>query len=117
MEMNDSSILAESMVKRLSSLAQTHRLGVFRALVRAGNRGLAAGEIASRLDIPASSLSFHLSHLREAGLVRDERQGRSIIYRANYDQMRSLLDYLLEECCADECATPDLAAQGILEGN
>ncbi len=97
-------------VKQLAALAQEHRLDVFRALVKAGNTGLAAGQIAMKLGLPASSLSFHLSHLRESGLVSDERQGRSIIYRANFGRMQGLLDYLLKECCADEDCTDNLVA-------
>ena len=97
-------------VKQLAALASEHRLDVFRALVRAGNTGLAAGQIAQKLGLPASSLSFHLSHLRESGLVSDERRGRSIIYRADFGRMRGLLDYLLEECCADEDCTANLVA-------
>jgi DNA-binding transcriptional ArsR family regulator len=84
----------------LSALAQGHRLDVFRQLVRAGSAGMNAGAIAQKLDLPASSLSFHLSHLAKGELITARREGRSIIYSANFDQMRSLLGYLLENCCA-----------------
>lgn len=105
------------MVDRLSALASEHRLAVFRVLVKAGKTGLPAGEIAARLGLPASSLSFHLSHLRQAGLVQDERVGRSIIYRAGFDTMRSLVQYLLEECCVDDAAgTPCADACGEVKG-
>ena len=94
--------LAETMAEKLAALASPHRLAVFRSLVRAGDSGMAAGAIADRLSMPASSLSFHLSHLRQADLIRDERMGRSIIYRADFGEMAGLVRYLLEECCTDE---------------
>lgn len=101
------------MVEKLAALANGHRLEVFRALVRAGEAGLAAGAIADRLEMPASSLSFHLSHLKRAGLVTDERKSRSIIYRADYAAMGSLLSYLMEECCADDlCGGATQIAKG-----
>ena len=71
-------------IQALSALAQEHRLALFRLLVQAGERGLAAGAIADALGVPNSSLSFHLAQLNRAGLVRQERQHRSLIYRANY---------------------------------
>ena len=90
----------------LGALAQEHRLALFRLLVQAGREGMSAGAIAERLGIPNSSLSFHLAQLRGAGLISQERQHRSLIYRANYPQMNALVDYLTENCCAGaECAT------------
>nr|WP_325065427.1 metalloregulator ArsR/SmtB family transcription factor [Parerythrobacter jejuensis] len=89
-------------VSALGALAQEHRLAVFRALVQAGQSGLAAGAIADRLGLPSSSLSFHLSNLRESGLITQQREGRSIIYRADFSAMRGLVAYLLENCCGDE---------------
>ncbi len=91
---------SESALSALSALAQEHRLAVFRLLVQAGPEGLAAGDIAEKLDLPASSLSFHLSHLKQGGIVGVERQGRSIIYRADFAAMNELMAYLLENCCA-----------------
>lgn len=91
---------AASAVEALSALAQEHRLAVFRQLVQAGEKGVAAGAIAAALGIPNSSLSFHLAQLRHAGLVRQERRHRSLIYRANYPAMNALLGYLTENCCA-----------------
>ena len=90
----------------LGALAQEHRLALFRLLVQAGEDGLAAGAIAERLGIPGSSLSFHLAQLARAGLVRQERRHRSIVYRADYGAMNSLVAYLMENCCggADSCA-------------
>jgi DNA-binding transcriptional ArsR family regulator len=96
---------AASAVEALAALAQEHRLGLFRLLVQAGDRGLAAGAIAEALGVPNSSLSFHLNQLRNAGLILQERQHRSLIYRANYPAMNSLVGYLMENCCAGaECA-------------
>lgn len=91
---------AESAIDALAALAQEHRLAVFRLLVQAGERGMAAGAIATALGLPNSSLSFHLAQLRGAGLIVQERQHRSLIYRANYPAMNALLGYLTENCCA-----------------
>ena len=87
-------------VTALGALANEHRLSVFRLLVRAGADGLPAGAIAAELGIPNSSLSFHLAHLNQAGLVTQERQGRSLIYSANYAAVNALVGYLMENCCA-----------------
>ncbi len=72
----------------------------FRLLVRAGPVGIAAGEIARALGVPAATMSFHLAHLARAGLVSQSRDGRSIIYAADFASMRGLIDYLGEDCCA-----------------
>ncbi len=96
---------ADSAVAGLGALAQEHRLAVFRRLVQAGDGGMAAGAIAEALGLPNSSLSFHLAQLRQAGLIVQERQHRSLIYRANYPAMNALLAYLTENCCAGaDCA-------------
>ncbi len=98
---------ARSVVGALSALAQEHRLAVFRQLVQAGDGGMAAGAIADALGIANSSLSFHLAQLRTAGLILQERQHRSLIYRANYPVMNALLAYLTENCCAgSDCEAP-----------
>jgi ArsR family transcriptional regulator len=85
--------------RRLTALGNEHRLEAFRLLVRAGPKGLAAGLIAAELGLPASSLSFHLSHLETAGLVLAGRAGRNVIYRLDADAMRELLGFLTEDCC------------------
>lgn len=87
-------------IQALGALAQEHRLALFRLLVQAGDKGLAAGAIADALGVPNSSLSFHLAQLRSAGLILQERQHRSLIYRANYTAMNALVGYLMENCCA-----------------
>jgi len=86
-------------VKRLSALAQDGRLAVFRLLVKAGPAGVAAGDIARALNIPANTLSAQLTVLAHADLVVSRREGRSIIYAAGYDGMSDLLVYLMEDCC------------------
>jgi DNA-binding transcriptional ArsR family regulator len=86
-------------IKRLSALAQDARLNVFRLLVKAGPAGLPAGEIAREFGIPPNTLSAQLSVLANAGMVRSRRDGRSIIYAAEYDAMSELLLYLTEDCC------------------
>ena len=91
---------ATSAIEALGALAQEHRLALFRLLVQAGNSGMAAGAIADALGVPNSSLSFHLAQLRNAGLILQERQHRSLIYRANYPAMNDLVAYLMENCCA-----------------
>jgi ArsR family transcriptional regulator len=83
----------------LFALAHEGRLQVFRHLVQAGVMGLPAGDIARRLEVLPNSLSANLNVLSNAGLIRSRRQGRSIIYRAEYDRMRDLLAFLVEDCC------------------
>jgi DNA-binding transcriptional ArsR family regulator len=83
----------------LAALAQDSRLDVFRLLVEAGVEGLPAGRIAEQLALPAATLSFHLNQLRQAGLVTFRRQGRSLIYAAEYAAMNGLVAYLTENCC------------------
>ena len=96
---------ADSAIEALGALAQEHRLALFRLLVQAGAKGMAAGAIAEALGVPNSSLSFHLAQLRNAGLILQERQHRSLIYRANYPAMNALVAYLMENCCGGaECA-------------
>ena len=87
-------------IAALGALAHETRLTAFRLLVRAGPTGAPAGEIARVLDIPAATMSFHLAHLARAGLISPTRDGRSIIYAADFDGMRGLIDYLSEDCCA-----------------
>lgn len=101
MEMKDA-------VDRLGALAQETRLGVFRLLVQTGPDGLAAGDIAETLGVSPSNMSFHLSQLEQAGLLRSHRVHRQIIYAADYDGMRRLLGYLVDDCCLGrpEICTP-----------
>ncbi len=89
-------------VVALSALAQESRLQVFRLLVQAGPGGLPAGRVAETLSIPPATLSFHLSQLGHAGLVSSRRQGRLVIYAADYASMQRLLAFLTENCCGGE---------------
>lgn len=98
---------SKAAVAALSALAHEGRLSIFRLLVQAGSDGVAAGEIARRLDVLPNSLSANLNVLSHAGLVASRRDGRSIIYSARYDQMTALLSYLMEDCCA---GAPEICA-------
>ncbi|MEJ0043634.1 MAG: helix-turn-helix domain-containing protein [Rhizomicrobium sp.] len=83
----------------MSALAQDTRLAIFRRLVRAGPAGESAGAIAEALCTPAPTLSFHLKELERSGLIMQRRESRSLIYTARFDGMRSLLAFLMEDCC------------------
>jgi DNA-binding transcriptional ArsR family regulator len=97
-------------VDALQALAQGTRLSVFRMLVKAGPDGLAAGTIAQEAGVPPSTMSHHLSLLERAGLTTSERESRIIRYRADYDGMRRLLAFLMEDCCqGDPLFCADLA--------
>jgi DNA-binding transcriptional ArsR family regulator len=96
-----------SAVAALSALAHPGRLEVFRLLVRAGPTGIAAGEIARATGSLANTLSANLSLLAGAGLIRSRREGRSIIYAADYERMRELLAFLIEDCCG---GNPEICA-------
>ncbi|MEK8090762.1 metalloregulator ArsR/SmtB family transcription factor [Thermithiobacillus plumbiphilus] len=95
-------------ITALGALAQENRLAIFRLLVQAGPTGLPAGQIGEQLGIPPATLSFHLSQLSHAGLLQSSRQGRSIIYVADYAAMNALLGFLTENCCAGQpsCCPP-----------
>ncbi len=97
-------------IASLGALAQPMRLRVFRALVGAAHTGMAPGSLAALLDVPASTLSFHLKELAHAGLVTQERDGRNLIYRASIDRMNGLIGYLTDHCCQGEaCGTVSTA--------
>ena len=94
-------------VAALAALAQDNRLDIFRLLVRAGPEGLPAGRVADELDLAPNTLTFHFDRLRVAGLVTVRRDGRSMIYAAQFETMNALLGFLTENCCqgaADNCA-------------
>jgi DNA-binding transcriptional ArsR family regulator len=99
----------------LEALAQESRLGIFRLLVQAGPAGLPAGQIADGMGLPAPTLSFHLTQLKHAGLVACRREGRSLIYSADFGRMNALLEFLTLNCCGGDasqcfqvCAPPRL---------
>ena len=83
----------------LAALAHDSRLAIFRLLIQEGADGLPAGEVGQRLGIPANGLSFHLTRLRYAGLVTARRNGRQIIYAADFEGMQELMGFLTENCC------------------
>jgi DNA-binding transcriptional ArsR family regulator len=87
------------------ALSQETRLRAFRLLVQAGTDGLPAGAISEELGTPQNTLSFHLNHLSNAGIVSSRREGRSIIYQANFDMMRDLIGFLVKDCCSRNVAT------------
>lgn len=94
-------------LEMLGALAQENRLDAFRLLVQAGPAGMAAGQIATGLGLPAPTLSFHLAQLRNAGLVDCRRDGRSLVYSASWRGMDALMAYLSENCCrGSRCAPP-----------
>jgi DNA-binding transcriptional ArsR family regulator len=93
-------------VAALAALAQEARLRVFRALVGAGPEGMTPGALSAMLDIPSSTLSFHLKELVHAGLVAAEREGRNLHYRPALRQMNDLLSYLSDHCCQGQRCAP-----------
>lgn len=100
-------------VKALAALAQAQRLRTFRALVVAGPDGLTPGAIAEQLEVAPSALSFHLKELAHSGLVSSEPRGRNLIYRANFDHMVALMNYMTEHCCQGEaCEVADASSCG-----
>jgi ArsR family transcriptional regulator, arsenate/arsenite/antimonite-responsive transcriptional repressor len=103
---NEVPMRTDEAVAALSALAQEHRLALFRLLVQAGEEGMPAGAIAQALGVPNSSLSFHLAQLSRAGLIEQRRASRSIIYRANYAGMNSLIGFLMENCCGGVGCAP-----------
>lgn len=96
----------DHVIPALAALAQEHRLAVFRLLVQAGPDGLASGALADAVGVSPSAMSFHLAQLSHAGLIAQRREGRSIIYSANYGAMNALLGYLTENCCAGASCAP-----------
>jgi DNA-binding transcriptional ArsR family regulator len=98
-------------IKALAALAQPNRLQIFRSLVVKGGDGLTPALLAADLGIPANTLSFHLKELMNADLISQERSGRNLIYRAQYDRMNAVLSYLTQNCCQGE--TCDVSAEKI----
>jgi len=86
-------------IAAFSALAHSHRLKVFQILIKASPDGISAGEIASRLGIPSSSLSFHLGLLERAGLIKSKRDQRRIVYSADINGTRSVISFLVKDCC------------------
>ena len=98
----------EQAAKQLEALGNSTRLKVYRTLVRAGDAGLPVGRLQEKLGVAASTLSHHLQRLIVTGLVTQERQATTLICRANYPAMDSLVGFLVDECCADAaCSTSE----------
>lgn len=91
---------------RLEALGNPTRLRIYRVLVKAGDEGLSVGALQAKLQIAASTLSHHLKSLMIVGLIRQERRSTTLICRANYDIMRSLVGFLVSECCAEGICPP-----------
>lgn len=89
----------EKVAASLAELGNTHRLSVFRFLVKAGHDGAPVGEIQKALNIPASTLSHHLARMARVGLIRQEKRSRTIVCIPEYQHLNSLIDFLREECC------------------
>lgn len=94
-----------------AALSQETRLRLVRMLVKAGPEGMAAGALADKADVSASNVSFHLKELEHAGLIVSRREARSIIYSADYDHLRGLIEFLMKDCCQGhpEICSPALA--------
>jgi ArsR family transcriptional regulator len=101
----------QQVIRALAALAHPVRLTIFRALVVAGPAGLTPGVMQEGLGVPATTLSFHLKELAQAQLVSSERQGRSLLYRAAFAQMNTLLGYLTANCCQGAPCAASTAAR------
>lgn len=88
-----------------SALSQETRLGAFQLLVQAGPTGLPAGALSKALGIPHNTMSFHLAHLSNAGIVSSRKESRSVIYSANFDVMNDLIGFMIKDCCSAEFAS------------
>lgn len=92
-------------IAMFDALSQETRLGAFRLLVQAGPTGLAAGVLSERLCTPHNTMSFHLNHLSNAGMISSRKQGRSVIYSANFEVTRDLIGFMVVDCCSVEFAS------------
>lgn len=95
---------AEQIIRALGAVAHEHRLAIYRLLVEQGPNGLPAGDIAVRLKMPPSSLTFHLQQMLHAGLLTQRRLGRQLIYATDFAAMNRLISYLTENCCGGDAA-------------
>jgi DNA-binding transcriptional ArsR family regulator len=92
----------EAATRAFSAIAQPARLATLKILVKAGPAGAAAGAIAGALEIPAPTMSFHLKELERSGLIHARKDGRRVIYGADYGGVRELIDFLLADCCGGD---------------
>lgn len=100
-------------VAALAALAQDNRLDVFRLLVQTGPKGMPAGAVADALGLAPNTLTFHFDRLRMAGLVTVRREGRSMIYAAQFETMNKLLGFLTENCCGGVSCTPAVTCKPV----
>ncbi|MGM0421789.1 MAG: ArsR/SmtB family transcription factor [Pseudomonadota bacterium] len=96
--------IQEAVIK-FDALSQDTRLGAFRLLVKAGPEGLPAGLLSEKMGTPHNTMSFHLNHLSNAGIVTSRREGRSVIYSANFEVIRDLIGFMVKDCCRDDFAS------------
>jgi DNA-binding transcriptional ArsR family regulator len=89
----------QNAASKFAALSQATRVEILKTLIQVGPGGLAAGVIAETLDTPAPTMSFHLKELQNAGIILSRREGRSVIYAADYGGLRDLIDFLMAECC------------------
>lgn len=106
-----SSVESTIVVKALAALAQSSRLEIFRSLVVAGEAGLTPSALAETLGVAPNTLSFHLKELMHADLVSQERVGRNLIYRAQYDRMNAVVGYLTQNCCQGQACLIEVASR------
>ncbi len=99
----------KDVIKALAALAQTNRLQIFRSLVVQGPEGMTPAVMAQALALPAATLSFHLKELLQAELISQERSGRNLIYRAQFDRMNAVLGYLTDNCCQGQACLNEAA--------
>jgi ArsR family transcriptional regulator len=99
----------KDVVKALAALAQPSRLQLFRLLVVQGPQGMTPAVLSGLLNVPAATLSFHLKELLHADLISQERSGRNLIYRAQFDRMNAVLGYLTQNCCQGQTCLTEVA--------
>ncbi len=99
----------ETAANILAKIGNPTRLQIVRLLVRAGDEGMPVGKIQQHLGIPGSTLTQHIGHLKAAGVIRQQRRQATLICTMQYDLLRDLVDYLTDECCADDSARDDAA--------
>ena len=95
----------QEVIIMFDALSQETRLSVFRLLVKAGMEGLPAGMLSEELGTPHNTMSFHLNHLSNAGIVSSRKEGRSVIYSANFEVVRDLIGFIVKDCCSVEFAS------------
>ncbi len=93
----------ETIASTLKELGHPTRLGIYKRLVKAGEGGLSVGELQKDLDVPSSTLSHHIAALVSVGLVKQTREGRVLNCTAQYDVLRDIIAFLMDECCQDQC--------------